>query len=83
MSKDLPALTGPALIKLLQENGWQTGRRANHGRALTKWSEIEKRILVTFIPEKPRSLPRGTLLAILRETKLGRDGLLELLEKDK
>ena len=34
MNKDLPAITGPELIRLLQENGWQTGRKATHGRAL-------------------------------------------------
>jgi predicted RNA binding protein YcfA (HicA-like mRNA interferase family) len=83
MNKDLPAITGPELIRLLQENGWQTGRKATHGRALKKWSETENRTLVTFIPEKPRSLPRGTLSAILRETRLGRDGLLKLLEESK
>jgi predicted RNA binding protein YcfA (HicA-like mRNA interferase family) len=80
MSKDLPAITGPELIKLLKADGWQEGRRATHGLTLTKKTD-EGRTLVTLVPTKSRSLPIGTLMAILRQTRLGREGLLELIEK--
>jgi predicted RNA binding protein YcfA (HicA-like mRNA interferase family) len=80
MSKDLPAITGPELIRLLKADGWQEGRRATHGITLAKKTD-EGRTLVTLVPTKPRSLPIGTLMAILKQTRLGRDGLLELLNK--
>ena len=53
---DLPAITGNELIKLLAKDGWQEGRRANHGRSMTK--EASDRVLVTIIPmsnEQPSS----------------------------
>jgi predicted RNA binding protein YcfA (HicA-like mRNA interferase family) len=79
MSGGLPAITGPELIKLLLKNGWQEEDRVTHGLALSK-KKSDGRTLVTVIPTKPRSLPRGTLSAILKQTELGRDGLLALLK---
>jgi len=80
MSAGLPAITGPELIKLLKKDGWQERDRATHGLALTK-SLPDGRVLVTIVPTKSRSLPKGTLNAILKQTELGRDGLQELLKR--
>ena len=79
----LPALTGKELIKLFVDNGWSKGRIANHGVTLFKQFPEGKR--VTFIPNKSCSLPKGTLMAILghKQTKLGRNGLLKMLENRK
>lgn len=77
----LPAITGNELIKLLAKDGWQEGRKANHGRSMTKKSS--DRVLVTIIPMSNESLPTGTLSAILssKQTRIGRKGLLALIEK--
>lgn len=76
-----PALTGKQLIKLLKKDGWVVGRKAQHGVSLTK--SIGNRTKVTFIPDTRASLDSGTLGAILgvKQTGLGKRGLLELLNK--
>jgi predicted RNA binding protein YcfA (HicA-like mRNA interferase family) len=81
MPSELPAITGIQLIKLLEKDGWTLGRRAKHGRALTKKIGDSKR--VTFIPETRESLPEGTLLAILgaKQTGIGKTGLRRLIGK--
>jgi len=79
MSGGLPAISGPELITLLKKDGWIEKRQANHGVALIK--EVSGRTLVTFIPTKSRSLPKGTLDAILSQTKLKRAGLKALIHK--
>lgn len=66
MGSDLPAITGSQLIKLLQKDGWKPGRKAKHGRCLTKRMP-SRRTRVTFVPEMRASLPDGTLSAILSE----------------
>jgi predicted RNA binding protein YcfA (HicA-like mRNA interferase family) len=82
MSAGLPALSGPELIKLLKKDGWQERGMATHGIALTK-AFPNGRTRTTIVPVKTRSLPVGTLRAILSEkqTGLGREGLLELLSR--
>jgi len=81
MSSNLPAITGQELIKLLKKDGWVEGRYAKHGRIMTK-KFANNRTRVTFIPTKPGSLPRGTLMKILgsQQTNLRKKGLLKLLE---
>lgn len=83
MSAKLPAITGSELIALLVKYGWEERRYATHGRTLTKRDETTGRTLVTFIPTKSRPLLSGTLHAILgpKQTRLGRKGLLALMEK--
>ena len=68
-------------IDILRKDDWEFSRKANHGRALTK--KVNDRTLVTIVPETRDSLPDGTLNAILSEkqTRLGRSGLLELINK--
>jgi predicted RNA binding protein YcfA (HicA-like mRNA interferase family) len=77
----LPAVSGNQLIRLLKKDGWQIGRRANHGRTMTKL--VGSRILVTFIPEKSDSLPKGTLSDILgsKQTRIKKEGLASLITK--
>jgi predicted RNA binding protein YcfA (HicA-like mRNA interferase family) len=81
--KDLPAITGFQLIRLLELDGWRRGRRGTHGQALYKFIPEEKRTLVTTVQRTRASLPRGTLGGILsmKQTRLGRDGLAELIRK--
>jgi predicted RNA binding protein YcfA (HicA-like mRNA interferase family) len=77
----IPAITGRQLIKLLKNDGWVSGREANHGRTLSK--DLGDRKVVTFVPEKSSMLPDATLSQILgtKQTGLGKIGLLDLLNK--
>jgi hypothetical protein len=79
--RDLPSVTGPQLAKLLERDDWIPGRVARHGQLYSKW--VGTRLLTTTIPLKNRSIPRGTLAAILgpQQTCLGKDGLRVLIEK--
>jgi predicted RNA binding protein YcfA (HicA-like mRNA interferase family) len=79
MSGGLRAISGPELIKLLKKIGWQEEGRATHGLALSKKTP-EGRTMVTVVPTKSRSLPKGTLSAILKQTGITRDELQELLK---
>ena len=80
---DIPALSGKKLISLLKDDGWEEKRRVTHGISMAK--HIEGRTRVTVIPTKGSSLPKGTLMAILgdKQTGLGKQGLLDLLNKSK
>ena len=81
--KDIPAITGFLLIRLLEADGWERGKRGRHGQALYKYLERERRTLVTVVPRTRASLPRGTLGGILsvKQTRLGRNGLAALIRK--
>jgi predicted RNA binding protein YcfA (HicA-like mRNA interferase family) len=81
MSSDLPAITGKELIRLLKKDGFIISRKATHGLSMTK--RVNDRTIVTVIPDTRASLPRGVLMAILgpKQTRLGRKGLLILIEK--
>lgn len=76
---NIPAIAGPQLIKLLVKDGWQIDRKANHGARLHK--KITDRVIVTVIPTKSRSLPKGTLNDILKQTQISKPYLLKLIEK--
>jgi predicted RNA binding protein YcfA (HicA-like mRNA interferase family) len=78
---DFPAITGKQLINLLVRDGWQEGRKANHGICLTK--HVDERIRVTFIPDSSVSLPSGTLSAIFgsKQTGIRKKKLQELINK--
>ena len=81
MSPKLPTITGNRLIGILKKDGWTIGRKANHGRTMTK--KYGNCTRVTFIPETRASLPQGTLMAILssKQTNLGKEGLIKLINK--
>ena len=78
---DLPILTGRQLYRLLRADGWELRRNSNHGMFLTK--RFGNRTRTTIIKNTGRDIPNGTLAAILsqRQTGLGRDGLLRLIER--
>jgi predicted RNA binding protein YcfA (HicA-like mRNA interferase family) len=77
----LPALSGRQLIELLQRDGWVFKRRATHGVALAK--RFGDRTRVTVIPDTSVPLDDGTLAAILgvKQTGIGKKGLLDLVNK--
>lgn len=83
MKDSLPAITGPQLIRLLEKDGWENKRHANHGDALVKYFPKRKKTKVAIVPTKSRSLPQSTLNRILsvKQTGIGRKGLLKLIEK--
>ena len=76
-------ITGKQLIALLQKDGWTIQRRARHGLSLSKYIDGKNR--VTIVPYTRASLPAGTLSAILgdKQTGIGRNELLELIDKYK
>ena len=79
--RPLPAITGKQLIRLLEKDGWQSGRKSNHGRTMTK--QIDSQTRVTFIPEKKKPLPDGTLADILgpQQTGITKKGLADLIDQ--
>ena len=79
MAGGLPAVSGTELAKLLETDGWIKHRESPHGTSYYKDFPTGRRI--TCIPRTRKSLPRGTLLAILgpKQTGLGRNGLLRLI----
>ena len=81
--KNLPAITGFQLIRLLELDGWSRGKRDTHGQALRKYVKRKQRTLVTVVPRTRASLPSGTLGGILsvKQTQLGRKGLAALIKK--
>lgn len=85
MSDALPAVSGRQLIRLLKLDGWEEGRRVNHGRSFHKHFPIEGRGRVTVVPDKRTPLPDGTLAAILgpKQTNIGREGLATLIATHK
>lgn len=78
----MPSITVTAkqLRRLLERDGWVSGRAANHGLTLTK--KIGDRTRITVIPKRG-DLAAGTLAAILgpKQTGLGRAGLASLIKK--
>lgn len=79
--RPLPAITGKQLIRLLEKDGWRAGRKSNHGRTMTK--QIDSQTRVTFIPEKKKPLPDGTLADILgpQQTGITKKGLADLIDQ--
>lgn len=77
-----PAITGKQLIRLLRLDGWEVGKQKTHGVGLRK-STGQGRTLVTIVPNKREPLSDGTLAEILGplQTGLGRDGLIDLIER--
>ena len=76
----VPAISGSTLISLLiKKDGWKIEGTNPHGRSLSK--RVGDQILVTTIADTRKSLPEGTLGAILgpKQTRLGKNGLLRLL----
>lgn len=79
--KDLPALSGFQLIRLLEFDGWTVKHKANHGWRLSKY--IDGRTRVTVVKATKDSMPKKTLGQILsvKQTRIGRNGLFNLVKK--
>ena len=75
------AITGWQLIALLKKDGWVVGRKATHGRTLTK--RVGAITKVTFVKETTSSIPDITLGQILsvKQTGIGKAGLVALIQK--
>jgi hypothetical protein len=76
-----PAITGWQLIALLKKDGWETGRKARHGRTLTK--QVDGITKVTFVKETKSPIVDITLGQILgvKQTGIGKAGLTALIQK--
>jgi predicted RNA binding protein YcfA (HicA-like mRNA interferase family) len=76
---EIPAITGPQLVRLLEKDGWKRGRFSTHGQTMNK--KFPDKTRVTIIPTKKSSLIDKTLSLILspRQTGIGKHGLLKLL----
>lgn len=79
MYTKIPAITGDQLIELLQKDGWTTVRKTTHGISLFKDFGDFKRLTIVRKGETP--IASGTLAAILslKQTGIGKKGLLQLL----
>ena len=60
MQKDLPALTGFQLIRILESSGFIQHRETKHGIALKK--KVGDRTIVTIVPNTNKSLPIRLLM---------------------
>ena len=78
---ELPALSSRELISLLRYDGWEEVRNTRHGVAFKKF--VEGEIKSTIVPYNRKSISKKTIYEILGrdQTGLGRQGLLDLIEK--
>ena len=76
------SISGPDLMKLLEQDGWTRGGKRTHGVFYSKYFPGEKRQRSTVVPDKSALLPGGTLGAILgvKQTGLGSAGLQRLID---
>lgn len=83
MADEIPSLSGADLIKLLKSDGWISKGKSTHGETLYK--NVDGKNIYTTIPKKYKKMPNKILGQILspKQTNLGRDGLLEIIEKNK
>jgi predicted RNA binding protein YcfA (HicA-like mRNA interferase family) len=75
------SISGKKLINIAVKDGWVFGRRTRHGRSLTK--KYGDRTRVTVILDTRAPLDEGTLAAIIgpKQMRIGKKGLVELIEK--
>ena len=76
MSK-LPVLTGDQVIKILQKAGFTISRQ--RGSHVQMRREEPPPARTVPVPSGKKSLPRGTLRAIIRQAGLTREEFLDLL----
>jgi len=74
--RGLPALSGRAVVAVLQRAGFEVVRRKGSHNFLRHRGDPSRQ---TVVPVHRRDLPPGTLLAILRQARLDRDEFLDLL----
>ncbi|MDD5417318.1 MAG: type II toxin-antitoxin system HicA family toxin [Candidatus Nanoarchaeia archaeon] len=75
MSK-LPAVKGKEMVKFLQSKGFEVvGTKGSHVRLKKK---IDKKILLTIVAvHGNKTMPMGTLMAILKQTEISKEELIE------
>ena len=80
MADNLPSVTGNALIKALQRDGWEVVRNAEHGAWMKKKFPDGSTRFTTVKPTREQ-IPKGTLREIIgpKQTGLGRAGLRRIL----
>ena len=81
MQRQLPAITGRQLIRLLKLDGWDEVRTAQHGVWLSKQTRSGTR--VATVKNTREAIPTQTLGQILgpKQTGLTRAGLGRLIEQ--
>ena len=79
--ENLPALSAKELMSLLLFDGRLEDGRTNHGVAFKKL--VDGKVRYVLIPDKPGSIPKGTLHGILsyKQSGIGRKGLGEIIER--
>ena len=75
---DLPAITGPQLLRLFLLDGWTEHHRTTHGVSVQRPGHNP-----TIIPLKNKPLPDGTLGAILgvKQSGMGKQRLRALIKE--
>ena len=77
---NIPAISGKRLVRLFERAGWRRVWVAPHGVVFDRHC-ADGTYRFTTIPNKSRSLAPATLSRILRQSGLGRAGLLKLIEE--
>jgi len=72
----LPAISSKKLIKFLESCGFSVHRYSGSHCVLRK--KNPKRMIV--VPVHTRDLPKGTILAVLRESELSKSKLISYLQ---
>jgi len=73
----LPAITPKKLVKVFERLGYQIDHISGSHFVLYRATD-KKRVV---IPSHAKDLPKGTLLAILRQSEIGKDELSDLLNE--
>jgi predicted RNA binding protein YcfA (HicA-like mRNA interferase family) len=75
----LPPLSSREIVKALRKAGFEDAPKRGKGShiALVKWSQGITRLVI--VPDR-KTVPRGTLRAILEQAGLGRNEFLSFLD---
>lgn len=77
MSKELPALRAREIVRILQKAGFVRWRQK--GSHLTLYRAADRRAL-TIPVHFSRTVPKGTLLALIKQAGLTRDEFFSFVE---
>lgn len=75
----LPVVSSKDLIKALRSAGFEDAPKRGKGSHIALMKRIPGRTKLVIIPER-RTLPRGTIRAILEQAGLSRDEFISLLD---
>ncbi len=71
----LPAVKSKELIRVLESVGFIKHRKMSGSHLVLKHSDGRR----TTVPVHSKDIPKGTLLAIIKDVKISREDFLELL----